>query len=446
LARPLDRDIWAMAWPVLLSYMLTNAVDLVDIAMVGRLGSDSVAAVGYAAQYVHLLRTLLLSVGIACVALTARALGAAQPERALAALSGALLVAVGIALTGCAIVWSVPGALLDVLNATPHVTELALPYFRLSATATLLLAGSLTLESAHRAQRNMRTPLIIASAGATVKIALNALLIFGLFGLPRLELVGAGLSTLAAESVALALYIAAGRLGEREGRPLLPTRSSLTRAFGTVGSVLRVALPAVAERFVLNLALLAYFAILSRYGTTAIAAYAIGVRLLAFSWMPGLGFGTAAATLVGQALGSGDREGARDAGWRSMKLALSVMAALGLVCFALREPLARLFTHDAAIIEQLLPFLQMLAIAQPFMGVHFTLSGALRGAGDTQTPLMGAAVGNWLLRVPLAWTAAEMLGLPVIWVWAALVLDHVARSVWYVLAFRGKRWAERVGA
>ncbi|HEY6562723.1 MAG TPA: MATE family efflux transporter, partial [Polyangiaceae bacterium] len=110
------------------------------------------------------------------------------------------------------------------------------------------------------------------------------------------------------------------------------------------------------------------------------------------------------------------------------------------LCALGNEALARLFTNDAAVIAQLLPFLLMLALAQPFMGVHFTLSGALRGAGDTTTPLLGATVGNWALRIPLAWLMASVLHGPALWAWAALVFDHVLRAIWYVLSFRGSRW------
>ena len=197
--------------------------------------------------------------------------------------------------------------------------------------------------------------------------------------------------------------------------------------------VLRVSLPAVGERLVMSVALLVYFAILARYGSTAIAAYAIGVRLLAFSWLPGLAFGAAAATLVGQALGAGAhggsapcglaRDGFRaDADGRARRgLRLLARAAGQGVHARCRESSGSCHRSCSA-----------LAIAQPFMGVHFSLSGGLRGAGDTLTPLLGATLGNWVLRIPLAWLAARA-GWSIGFVWAALVVDHVARSIWYVI-------------
>ena len=429
-----------MAWPVVGSMLLTNVVELVDIAMVGRLGREAVAAVGYAAQYAHLVRTMLVAVGAGCVAVLARAIGGAELALARRQLAAALLVGIGVAAPVALVAWSAPVELIEALHAEARVAVLAAPYFRLTLAATLLFAVSVVLESAQRAHRNMRVPFLIAGLVAVLKIALNLLLIFGAWGLPRLGLVGAGVSSLCAESVAVISYLAAGRITAGSGTALLPGFAELKNPLQALREVWRVSLPAVGERLVMSVALLVYFAILARYGSSAIAAYAIGVRLLAFSWLPGLAFGAAAATLVGQALGKGRVAEARRAGWRAVVSALGVMAVLGVACAFLREPLARVFTHDQEIIDQLLPFLLMLALAQPFMGAHFTLSGGLRGAGDTLTPLLGATVGNWVLRIPLAFVAARA-GWSIGWVWAALIVDHIARAIWYVISFRRGRWA-----
>ena len=92
------------------------------------------------------------------------------------------------------------------------------------------------------------------------------------------------------------------------------------------------------------------------------------------------------------------------------------------------------------------PFMLLLGLAQPFLGLHFTLSGALRGAGDTKTPLWSAIFGNWIFRVPLALFVANVFHAAVVWVWATVVFDHVTRAVWLTWSFRRERWAKNVGA
>ena len=118
---------------------------------------------------------------------------------------------------------------------------------------------------------------------------------------------------------------------------------------------------------------------------------------------------------------------------------------LGFLGGAAREPLARMFTSDAATIEVLGPFMLILAVAQPMMQVHFTLGGAFRGAGDTWTPLAGAALGNWGFRVPLAGLAASR-HMPLEWLWTALVFDHVARTALLAFEFRRGAWKRRAMA
>ncbi|MFT4571684.1 MAG: Na+-driven multidrug efflux pump [Candidatus Binatia bacterium] len=202
----------------------------------------------------------------------------------------------------------------------------------------------------------------------------------------------------------------------------------------------------MAERLILNFALLIYFAILGRYGTVAIAAYTIGVRILAFSWIPGIGYGTATATMVGHALGAEDPERAEQVGWQGARIALITAVILGGAFALVYEPLGHLFTHDAQIVETLGPFMLILALTQPLLQVHFTLSGAHRGAGDTWTPLVAATVGNWVFRVPLACAASLWLETSLVWVWAALIVDHLARVIWLGLAFRRGAWKTRMPA
>jgi putative MATE family efflux protein len=442
----LDRDIWAMAWPAILSFVVVNVVDVIDVALVGRLGRHTVAAWGYAAQCVHLVETLVQSVGIGCVALVARATGARDPARGRQAIAASVFVAGAVASLGFGLALAIPRTLLELLDAEPAVIDLAVPYLRLFAASMVLYGAAFMYESSLRANRSTRAPMIIAVCVMTVKTVLSVGLVFGVFGLPRLELVGAGLATLAAHAVGLFLYVLVSRMAARDGLVVGFGAADVRKMWDVAGEVLWVSLPSMGERLIMSLALLTYFKILSAYGTAAIAAYAIGVRLLSFSWAPGLGFAAAASTFVGQALGASDSPSARKAARRSLTQAILVTSGVAVLFVFLRVPLAHAFTSDVHVAESLLPFMLMLAIAQPFMAAHFTLGGVLRGAGDTFTPLVGAAVGNWGFRVPLAWLFTRFLGHDLVWVWAALIGDHVARTIVNGMVFLRGKWSLRVGA
>ncbi len=432
-------EIWSLSWPVMLSQMLLNAVGLIDIAMVGRLGSDSVAAVGYATQFFQLSQSVLFAVGFATVALMARAIGARDAQGARRALAAALCVAVVTASLLCGAMLAAPEPLLAALGAEPAVAGAAIPYLQLVVGSSLLLAVGMTLEFGLRADRDTRTPMLIALVVTGVKIAGNAVFIFGAGPFPRLELVGAGLATFASQTVGLLLF-ATVVVRSSETSPLALRLRDFAAARSEVGSVIRLALPSVGERLANNLALLAYFRVLSEYGSIAIATYTVGIRLLAFTWIPGTAFGTAAATLVGQALGGGRRESAIRTGWRTAGLALTVAVGLGALCVAMPRQIGSLFTDDAALVAELVPFLIVLALAQPFLQSHFALGGAHRGAGDTFTPFVAAAVGNWAIRVPFACLFAFVLHGPVLWIWLVILGDHLARATWLTVSFaRGVR-------
>jgi putative MATE family efflux protein len=439
-ARQADREIWQIAWPSMLSMVMASLVSLIDIAMIGRLGTEALAAVGYASQYLWLAQSVLFAIGIACVALMARAIGAGDPARARSALGASIVLSVCAAIVVCGLVIAIPVPLLAALDAPEEVIDLTVPYMRLTLGSAVLFAVAIVIESGFRAAKDTRTPMWIAGIITIIKTGLNVLLIFGVLGFPRLELVGAGIATVISQAVAVVLFVYASRV-HRSREVLRFQRRDVSRAAGLVGEVIRIALPAIAERVILNVAILTYFGLLGRYGAGAIAAYTVGVRILAFSWIPGIGFSTAASTLVGQALGARDPWGASRAGWRAARFALVVSAVLGGLYALSRNPLARLFTDDPNVVQELGPFMLILALSQPFMGVHFTLGGALRGAGDTVTPLWAAALGNWGFRVPLAFAASRLLDLDVIWLWLALMLDHAARAVWMTWAFRAGRWA-----
>lgn len=436
-------EIWRLAWPVMISQVFANLVSLVDVAMVGRIGPAAQAAVGYAAQLFFLSQSALFAIGFACLALMARAIGADDPARARRALLASLLLALAASIVLAAAILAAPARVLGWLNATPAVVALCVPYLRLLMLSSIVLAFCMVMEAALRADRDTRTPMQIALAATIVKVAGNVVLIFGLAGFPRLELVGAGIATLGAQMLAFLLF-AAVALRQPAASATALRHADLAGALPLFPELVRVSIPAVLERFVMNFALLAYFALLASYGTVAAAAYTIGVRILAFSWIPGMGYAQGAGTLVGQALGAGDPGGAERAAWRAGRLALVTAIATGALAALAREPLARLFTDDAATIHTLGPFMLCLALAQPAMQLHFTLAGAFRGGGDTWSPLVAAFLGNWIFRVPLAWLAAEGLGLSLVWVWAVLILDYLTRAGWMLLRLRRNPWRHAV--
>ncbi|HXZ86749.1 MAG TPA: MATE family efflux transporter, partial [Myxococcota bacterium] len=395
--RRADRDILQLAWPAVVSQLLATSVSVIDLWMLGRLGTEAVAVAGYTSQYYQLAQAALLGLSVACIALMSRALGASEPARARQAFAASLALAVGSAAAISAASLAFPREFLRLLGAKEEVAAMAIPYFRFTLGSTVFFAASLTIESAFRSAKNTAVPLLIASGITVVKLGLNAVLIFGALGLPAFGLAGAGAATLASQVAGLALFaLVARRRGRPESHAVRLSRADFAGSLALFAETARISWPAAGERILINAALFIYFRVLSSYGPAAIAAYTVGVRLLAFSWTAPTGISIAASTLVGQALGACDARLAARAGWRAARLSLLASLPLFVVFALLRTTLAESFTHDPEVVPQLESFMILLGVAQPFLSVHFTLSGALRGAGDTTTPLWSAIFGNWI--------------------------------------------------
>jgi putative MATE family efflux protein len=446
----ITREIVRLGLPVMLSQVLMSIAGIVDRMMIGHLDSGvspamALAAVGYATQLFQLIQSALFAVGLACVALMARAIGARNPARSREALISALQVSVVVTVAFVALILGAPRQLLGLLGAEPGVIDAGLPYLRLVVGSSVILSVSIVLDSALRANKDTRTPMFISMVVTAIKLVLNWVLIYGKFGLPVMGLTGAGWATAISQSFGVLLFVAVF-LNRPADAPDRVEWRSLLRVNATSREVVRIALPGVGERVVLNFGLLSYFWVLSEaYGTVAVAAYTVGVPLLSFSWIPGSGYAQACATMVGQRLGAGDADGAHRTGINAAWLAIATSLPLGLFYAVFRVPLGEAFTDDQAVIAALGPFMLALAIGQPFLQLHFTLGGAHRGAGDTWTPMLGAALGNWVFRVPLACLFAFVLRWDVVWVWYALVFDHVARSVLLVWSFRRGKWRSDLG-
>jgi len=206
--------------------------------------------------------------------------------------------------------------------------------------------------------------------------------------------------------------------------------------------VVAVGGPTGLEQLLMQSGFLLYLGIAARYGTSAVAAYFIGVRILALSFLPGFGFSAAASTLVGQQLGAGHPDGAARSAWEANRLAMILMSAAGILIFVFARPIVTLFIDDAAVIDDAVSFMHVLALAQPLMAADSTLGGALRGAGDTRFPLVTVIAGFYGARLGLAWLSASVLDLSLAWVWGALLGDYLLRAGLKAWRLHGGRWKQ----
>lgn len=422
----------------MLSMALNSSVGLVDFLIVGQLGANELAAAGVAHQLHFMLFGVLASVTTGTVALVARACGGGRAREAdrVLRLSCVLGGAVGLATTLA--VLPAADALIALFGVEPEVATPAARYLRILFAFNLPFSVGLVVASGLRGAGDVRTPLWVGALVNVANVALNYGLVFGRLGLPQLGLDGSALGSGIAISLGTLIF-----LGLWIGDRLVLPRHGWLDGFDRERAlrILRVGLPTALEQTVWQLGLVLFLRLIAGYGTEAVSAYLIGVRILSFSFVPGIGFSTAASTLVGQYLGAERPDEAARAGWRANAGAMVVMGTIGLSIVSLARPLAGLFgAAGQTTVDLTVRFIWILGAVQPLMAMEFTLGGALRGAGDTRFPLVAILTGLFVFRLGSAFALQAFWDPTVVHVWLCLVSDYAVKALMLAWRFGSGRW------
>ncbi|KYK37390.1 MAG: MATE family efflux transporter [Theionarchaea archaeon] len=430
-------DILGLAWPAVLDNLLHTLTTTVDMIMVGRLGAAALASVGLGGQVLFIFQSLMIAVTVGTVAMVARSIGERDTEKARKVLEQSLFF--GALVTGIATPFLsfFAGDFLHIYRAEEVVLLLASHYLEIAILGTAFIFVCLASAQALRGAGDTKTPLIISSIINGTNIGLNYVFIFGKLGFPPMGVRGAALGTTSAFVLGAILYIFL--LWQKKLKLHISFRG-FTPNISIVKRILSIGTPAALEQLVIQMGFLVYMVIITSFGTESIAAHQIGIRIQSFSFMPGFGFAIAATALVGQNLGAKNPEAAEKSGWEACKLAILLMVGVAVLIFILAEDVARIFVNDQAVIDKAVIFIRILAFGEPAIAIHFTLGGALRGAGDTKWPLYASTAGLYGFRIPLALFLGVIIGLGVIGAWIAMTVEYFIRSFFVSWRFKRGGW------
>lgn len=429
--------IWSLAWPVIITMLSESLVGLVDMLFVARLGAPSVAAVGVGAQILGGVSVTMTAVGTGTLALVARAIGANRPAEAERVMGQSILVAALLSVTVIIPVIAFAEPLVRAFGIEPHVVELSAGFVQIVMLSIPSSAVIFVIASGLRGIGDTRTPLLIGVTVNALNVAGNYIFIFGKLGFPALGVRGSSTATAVAFTFGMgfAVYLLTS------GRLRLRVRWEHLRLHGaTIRRVLAIGYPAAAEQLLMQIGFFVYLLFAARYGTDAVAAYFIGVRILAMSFLPGFGFAAAAAALVGQNLGAGLPRRAESSGWHATWMSVALMSTTGVVIFVFAERIAHFFVDTPAVVAGTVAFIHMLAASQPFMAMDFTIGGALRGAGDTRFPLLTVLIAFYGCRLGMSFLVVGVLHLSLAWLWASIIGDYIARASLKAWRFKRGDW------
>jgi putative MATE family efflux protein len=433
----LDKEIFSLAWPVIISNLLQTITMFVDLIMVGQLGHEALAAVGLGGQVLFFIWAIVMGLSTGTIAIVARRSGEGAIDRADNVLKQSVILGVLISIP-IALLGSLFGyQMLSVFGAEEQIVALGYEYISILFLASPAIFVFFIASSALRGVGDTKTPLYVSALLNLINFIMNYCLIFGNFGFPQLGVRGAALGTTIAFVISLLVYLL---LLRRKNSRIHLKREGPYFTLDTIRSILHIGTPSALEQALIQFGFVVYIAFIVSFGTEALAAHNIGARIQSLAFMPGFGFAIATTTLVGQSLGSRDPDKAENSGWEGSKLSLITMTSTGLLMVILADPISRLFATDSTVLTLSNEWIVLLALATPAVGIHFTMAGGLQGAGDTRWPLYVSFIGLYMVRLPLAYFLGFMTPLGVQGVWLSMSLEYYVRAAIITNRFRKGKW------
>lgn len=434
--------------PIYVGYLFQIGFNYADTFFVGRLGSDALAGVLATMFTSWAMFALAETVTVGVLALLSRAIGAGDAPRAGAVVACGGVLGLGLSLAVPSLgVWFLDD-LVGLFNLEPGPAVAARDYLAVVFLGYPALFGYFFFEAVFRGSGHTRAPMLVLAGSFLLNIVLDPLLISG-FSLGSYQfqgwgVTGAGVATIASRGlgcVVLALVAWRARAELGLARPQGPGRAvggpqETWRRLAT--RIVSIGFPASAAGLTFCVIYFALLRITAQFGTPAVAALGLGIRLEGIGYFFQLALGRAVAAVVGQNLGANQPERARHAGRRALVWACVGTAPVALVMLCFPEPIVRLFSDDPALVRAAVLYMQIVSWAMFPFGIEVVLNNLAAGAGDTW-PAMAIGMTGTALRIPLALALIE-LGMSYEAVWWSISLTIVVKALCFWIWFRRDRW------
>jgi len=443
-----DQNIWktiiAITLPAFIELVMSTLFGMVDMVMVGQIkgeaGKAGIAAIGLTNQPFFLLFAVFAAVNVGTTTLVAWNIGAGNQKKARSVSRQILLINIGLGL-----ILSLAGILaaryiIAFMGGNEDTMEIGTRYFQIISAGLVFQAVTAGVTASLRGAGETKIPMLYNLGANFLNVIGNYILIYGKLGLPELGVQGAAISTTISKVIActFALYVLFSKKGI--SRMSIPLKGNYRLDFSIIKQVFNIGFPAAIEQVIIQSGLMMFARTVSVLGTAEFAAHQIGLNINGLTFAPSMAFGVAATTLVGQSLGANKLEDAQRYSSLVHRLAIGVACFVGLNFIIFSYPMARIYTSDLEVARMAGTVLKIVALAQLGMPSQLTLSGVLRGAGDTMYPLYASAFGIWFVRVLLAHVFVHVLGWGLIGAWVALVLDQYTRGGIIFLRYRSGKW------
>ena len=447
LNKPMIATILALAWPTMLEQLMQTAVQYIDTAMVGTLGTQATAAVGATTTVNWLINSSISALGVGFLSFIAQAYGAGDKKAASKAVSQAVLVTLIVGSFFTALTLSLSGLIPVWMQVDAPIRNLASQYFFILYLPMLPRTATIIFGTALRAAGDTKTPMKVGILVNIVNVVLNFLLIYptrtlNIFGYQFL-MPGAGWGVTGAAAASAAAFLLGGiQITVALWRhPMISPKGCSLKPDGEIlKPCLKVAMPNMLQRFGTSLGYVAFAAMINSLGEVATAAHTIANTVESAFYIPGFGMQTAAATWAGNAYGAKDKQRMKDLTAMFIPIEIGLMILSGGALFFSARGLVDIFSDSADVIRLGTTVLKMVALSEPFYGFSIIIEGMMLGTGNTRRPFAYNILGMWGVRIVGTFICTQLLGLGLVAAWGCMIAHNLLIFVLYLYSFLSKNW------
>ena len=427
----------AIAWPIFVEQTLRILIGTVDTFMVSHVSDGAVAALGIANQFVVLALICFNFIGIGASVVITHHVGAGDAKGAQKIVTTAISVNTWIGLIVSVIAYLFAAPLLRLMQLPPDLMQYAEPFLVLMGGSLFLEAMNGAIGASLRAHGHTKDAMIVTLIQNVINIVGNCVLLFGLFGAPKMGVTGVALSSVFSRVVAsIALWI----LLERRLKLSLRARDLIDLQLDRIKRILHIGLPAAGEHMSYWLSLMVITSFAARLGTESLTqmTYTQQVQRLVILFSVALGLGT--EILIGRMIGAGEFEAAYREVMKNVRTGLMIATGAIVVVAIFAPQLLGLFSHDPVIIAGGTLLLRMSIVYEPGRVFNIVIINALRATGDARFPVQIAMCSEWFLSVPLAWFLCLKLNWGIPGIWIAMMSEEWLRGLIMYRRWTGRKW------
>lgn len=438
---PVLRSLINLSLPIVFAQLLQTAYQLTDTFWVGRLGEDAIAAVSISFPIIFLMMSLGGGLSIAATVLTAQFKGKGDKGKVNYIAAQTLLMMLFLSLLISFSGYFLSEYLVNLAGVEDAVIAEAVNYLRITFVGITFQFGFFIFQALMRGVGEVKIPLYIVLSSVILNLLLDPLFIFGYGPIPGHGVTGAAFSTIGTQLIAtlVGIYIL---INGRYQIKLL--KGNFKPDIPLMLKVVKLGYPSSIEQSTRASSLTIMTLLVSSFGTTAVASYGIGIRILSFVIIPAIGMSMATSTLVGQNIGAGKLERTESITKTASLLSFVILSIIGLIFFIFARELSSFFVpEEKTVIDATTTFVRIMALTFGLIGLQQVLNGTFMGSGNTLIPMFLSIFTLYIIQLPIAYLLSKYTSFTIKGIWWAIPITNIIAAIISIYYYRTGKWKNK---